>query len=275
MGEITQEIGSRQEAIEAFYSAQTIWESLAAANPQKHEFEGRVASCHLAIGKQKGALATSKALASFGRARAILEPLTARPLDPTLYQPHLADCYSETGIIQGKLETGDQGFEVLQKARAIQQALVERYPRENHYRQRLAEIINVLGFVYSKRLEQAEASGCFDEVRTICESLLAETTSGAKPVKLLDLLALSHYNIAAIHLQNRHYDIAVESLQKSLAYRSSLADAHPLGHQVPGKPRRDPRGHGRYRAPSPSGRQGACIISDGYRHPRKTCPGPS
>ena len=102
-----------------------------------------------------------------------------------------------------------------------------RYPEEDRYRQRLAEIINVLGFVYSKRLEQADALRCFEDVRKICESLLAETTSGAKPVKLLDLLSLSHYNIAAVHLQNRQYDIALESLKKSLAYRTNLAAAHP------------------------------------------------
>ena len=35
VGEITQEIDSRVEAIEAFHSAQTIWEALAAADPAR------------------------------------------------------------------------------------------------------------------------------------------------------------------------------------------------------------------------------------------------
>ena len=71
------------------------------------------------------------------------------------------------------------------------------------YRQRLAEIINVLGFVYSKRLDNADAIRCFEEVQEICQSLLDQVTAGPKPVKLLDLLALSHYNIATIHYGER------------------------------------------------------------------------
>jgi eukaryotic-like serine/threonine-protein kinase len=228
VGEITQEIASRPEAIEAFRSAQTIWESLAAADPEKHEPLGRIADCDLAIGKQKGALGDLHvALTSFGRARAILEPLAARPLDPTLYQPQLADCYSEIGIIQGKLESGDHGLAALEQAQKIQQALVARYPADNRYRQRLAEIINVLGFVYSKRLAHVDAIRCFNEVQQICHSLLEQVGSGPKPVKLLNLLALTHYNIAAIHMLDRKFELALKALENSLTYRSSLAAAHP------------------------------------------------
>jgi len=228
VGEITQEIDSRVEAIEAFHSAQTIWEALAAAHPENHELRGHVAACHLAIGKQKGALGDLKgAMTSFNQARAVLEPLAARDLDPALYQSRLADCYSEIGIIQGRLESGDQGLDSLEKARAIQQALIARYPGEIRYRQRLAEMINVLGFVYSKRLDYAEAIRSFEEVRGICQSLLEQVTAGPKPVKLLDLLALSHYNVATVHVANRQFDQALESFEKALRYRSELVAAHP------------------------------------------------
>ena len=129
VGEITQEIDSHVEAIEAFDSAQTIWETLAAADPQNHVFQGRVADCRLAIGKQQGALGDLQGgLASLNRARAILEPLAARHLDLAHYHPRLADCYSEIAKIQGKLQSGDQGLASLEKARAIQRALIDRYP---------------------------------------------------------------------------------------------------------------------------------------------------
>ncbi|MGO9469331.1 MAG: protein kinase domain-containing protein [Isosphaeraceae bacterium] len=228
VGEITQEIDSRIEAIEAFQSAQSVWEALTAADPENHELHGRLADCHLAIGKQKDALGDLQgAMTSFDRARSVLEPLAALQLDPALYQPLLADCYAEIGIIQGKLQSGDQGLESLEKARAIQQGLIARYPREIRYRQRLAEIINVQGFVYSKRLEYAAAIRCFEEVQKICQSLLDQVTAGPKPVKLLDLLALSHYNIATIHYANGRFEQALESLEKSLKYRSELAALHP------------------------------------------------
>ncbi len=228
VGEITQEIDSRIEAIEAFRSAQTIWEALVAAEPENHELRGRLADCHLAIGKQQGALGDLQgALTSFKQAQAILEPLAARHLDLAPYQTRLADCYSEIGIIQGKFQSGDGGLDSLVKARAIQQRLLAQYPEETQYVQRMAEIINVLGFVYSKRREYADAIHCFEAVQENCKSLLEQVTSGPKPVKLLSLLALSHYNIATIHMENRQFDQALVSLEKSLKYRSELVAAHP------------------------------------------------
>jgi eukaryotic-like serine/threonine-protein kinase len=228
VGEITLEIDSRSEAIDAFQKARTIWKALAAADPANHEFAGRVADCQLAIGKQKGALGDLQGgMTSFQEARAILEPLEVRHLDPAKDQSRLADCYSEIGKIEGKLESGDQGLEILTKARTIQQDLCERYPAENSYREKLSEVITALGFVHNKRLENVDAIRCFEEAKDICQSLLDQVTAGPKPVKLLNMLALTHYNICSVHLQNRQYDKALESLEKSLAYRARLVAAHP------------------------------------------------
>ncbi len=228
VGEITQEIDSRNEAIKAFRSAWTIWEALAAADPENPEFPGRLADCELAIGKQQEAIGDLQgAMTSFNQAQAILEPLAAHHPELALNQSRLADCYSETAIIQGRLESADGGLGYLVKAKAIQQALIARYPEEVPYRQRMADITNVLGFVHSKRLEYADAIHCFEAVREICQSLLKQVNSGPKPVRLLNLLALSHYNMYTVYMRNREFDQALEFLQRSLRYRSELVAAHP------------------------------------------------
>jgi serine/threonine protein kinase len=228
VGEITLEIDSRAEAIDAFHKAQTIWESLAAADPANHEFPGRVADCLLAIGLQQSALGDLQgALDSYQAARAILEPLEAQHLDPANDQARLADCYSDISAAQAKLETGDQGLEIIQKARVIQQEVVERYPGEPRYRQKLAEIINVLGYVYTKRLEPVAAIRSFEQAQEICQGLLDQASAGPKPVKLLDMLALTHYNICTAHMQTEQYEKALAALEKSIAYRARLVAAHP------------------------------------------------
>ena len=105
VGEITLEIDSRTEAMEAFRKAQVIWQSLAAGDPKNHELAARVAHCGLAIGKQRAALGDLKgAMASLQEARTMLEPLAARKRS-TLRddRARLADCYSEIGAIQGRL----------------------------------------------------------------------------------------------------------------------------------------------------------------------------
>ncbi len=159
VGEITQEIGSLQRAIEAFRKAQTIWESLVQANPDNEESSVRLAQCDLAIGKQQRALGDLRAaMASFMPARAILEKLTSRRPEQEIYQASLADCYSWIGITHGQLESGDSGLEILEKAKTIQQTLLDRSPTDMVYRKRMAEIINALGFV--RLLQNARLCRC-------------------------------------------------------------------------------------------------------------------
>ncbi len=129
--------------------------------------------------------------------------------------------------MQGNLESGDHGLEMLEKAKAIQQQLIGHGPGDFAKRQRLAEMINALGFVYFKRIDYPAAIRCFQQVQEICLSLMSEITDGPTPVKLLSLLALSHYNMATMHVTDKQLDKAFESFEKSLEYRRALVDAHP------------------------------------------------
>ena len=87
-------------------------------------------------------------------------------------------------------------------------------------------MINALGFVYFKRIDFPAAIDCFQQVQEICLSLMSEITEGPKPVKLLNLLALSHYNVASMQVTDKHLDKAFESFEKSLEYRRALVEAH-------------------------------------------------
>jgi len=228
LAEVTQEIGSPLEAIEAFHAAQTIWEDLAAAEPKDHELQGRLADSYLAIGKlQESTDNLPGAMKSLTKARAILEPLESRHPDFMPYQSSLGECYSRIGMIQSRTDSGDRGLEILEKAKAIQQSLIGRAPANIAYRNSLAETINVLGVVYFKRHDLPAALRSFQEAHDVCQSLLEGITPGPKPVRLLDLLALSHYNIAVIQEQKGQLDEALKSFQQSLEYRSTLAVAHP------------------------------------------------
>src|SRR5262249_48000220 len=88
-------------------------------------------------------------------------------------------------------------------------------------------MINRRGFIHFKRLEYAAALSSFEEVRGICRTLLEQTTSGPKPVDLLDLLVLANYNIATVHIANKEFDKALEPFEKSLESRAALVADHP------------------------------------------------
>ena len=177
-------------------------------------------------------------MASFNQARSILEKIARRHPLVAADQSRLANCYAEIGILAGLLESGDHGLNMLEKATG-NPATVDRQRAAaiSPTRQRLAEIINALGFVYFKRTDFPAAFRCFQQVQEICMSLMSEITDGPTPVKLLSLLSLSHYNMATMHVIDKQTEKALQSFEKSLEYRRALVELASVGERVPGEPR--------------------------------------
>ena len=140
---------------------------------------------------------------SLTRAGRSLEPLAAEHPEVASYQASLAECCLETGNIQAQLKSPDHGLGMLERAKSIQQGLIARDPAGPGYQKRMAEIINALGLLFYNRHDYPAALQSFQEVQGICRSLLERITAGPKPVLLLNLLAISHYNIATIQLDER------------------------------------------------------------------------
>jgi eukaryotic-like serine/threonine-protein kinase len=230
VGEITHEVESPDQAFEAYHAAQSIWEPLVAAHPEDHELRVQLAQSYLAVGKlqnQAGSLDLEGATRSLMRARAILEPLAAaNPLEPR-YQSSLADCYAEIAAVQARQAQSNENLVLLEKAKAIEQGLINRYPDKHGYQKSLAEITNVLGYAYYRLGNNDEAIKLFREVENICRTVAEQVTVGPKPLWLLNLLARAHFNIGSIHEEKREFPEALKSFEQSLGYRSALADSHP------------------------------------------------
>jgi tetratricopeptide (TPR) repeat protein len=228
VAEITREIGTPRQALNALRLASSIWEQLVAADPAAPEAQGRLADCLVGIGKlQAVSDELQPALASLDRARETLEPLVGRHPDVGSYQAGLAECYSEIGTISGRLGSPERGLDMLEPAKMIQERLILPFAGRAEYERKLAEIINALGITYFRRLDYPRALESYQQVRVICQSLVDRVTDGPKPVRLLDLLAISHYNIATIQHQQGQLEAALRSFESSLEYRTALVEAHP------------------------------------------------
>ncbi len=230
VGEITQEVDSPGQAIEAYHQAQAIWEPLVTAHPADNELRGHLAQSYLAVGKLQNHadnLDLDNATRSLMRARVILEPLAAaNPLEPR-FQSSLADCYAEVAAVQARRGQSSENLVLLKKAKAIEQGLIDRYPEKHSYQKSLAEITNVLGYAYYRLGNNDEAIKSFREVENICRTVSEQVTVGPKPLWLQNLLALAHFNIGSIHEEKREFSEALKSFEQSLSYRSTLADSHP------------------------------------------------
>jgi eukaryotic-like serine/threonine-protein kinase len=228
VGEIKREIGSLPEAIGAFQSARALWEPLADAQPREHALRGRLADCDLAIGGlQTSTDDIQAAVRSLTRAQAALEPLAKAYPDVGSYQERLAGCYLRMGIILQEFPSSEQAAEMLARAKTIEEGLITQFPARPADQRILAEIILATGTLSWTKHDYPGALRSFQETQRICRSVLDQVTVGPKPVRLLDLLAISHYNIAAIHREMGALEDALMSFAKSLDYRSALMDAHP------------------------------------------------
>jgi serine/threonine-protein kinase len=230
VGQITQEIESPNQAIAAYRQAQATLEPLVADGPGDHELQGDLGESYLAVGKlQNGSnnLDLASAMKSLARAREILEPLAAAaPVEPR-YRLSLADCLSEIAAVLARREQPAESLVLLTKANAIVQELITQYPAKHAYQKSLAEITNVLGYAYYKGRSHDKAIESFREVQKICQTVLKQVTIGPKPLWLLNLLALSHSNIASMHEENLEHKEAIIAFEQTINYRAALVESHP------------------------------------------------
>ena len=227
VGLINGEIDLHAKGIEALEAAVEIWSPIYTDNPADPDAAENLSECYLAAGKlQLLEHDYSAAMKSLDESRAILEKLGADYPSEPRFKARLAACYSEIGTVYARLEQLTRSLEIHKKARSVQQGLVEQYPDELAYRKSLAEMINAIGFAHSRQPDNVAAINAFLEVRDICEKTMRELAAGAKPVWLLNLLALSQFNIGVIHKFDRKLDESLKFLEQSLKSRSALVDAH-------------------------------------------------
>jgi serine/threonine-protein kinase len=230
VAQISQEVESPKQAIEAYRQALAIWEPLVAAHPRDQELQRDVGASYLAVGRLYD-MATNvdsdQATTSLSRARAIFESLVAaNPAEPS-YQSSLAESLSEIAAVKARQDQPGESMVLLEKAKALEQDLIKRYPDKHAYQRSLAEITNVLGYAYYKRRRHDDALNSFREVQNICQSVSKQVTVGPKPLWLLNLLALSHSNIAWICQEKGQAEAALRSFELAVDYRSALVEAHP------------------------------------------------
>jgi serine/threonine-protein kinase len=228
VGQIIREIGDQPEdAINAFIASITLWDELLADAPDDPDVRAHLAQTYLALGEQLAWIREfPRAFAALGRSREILRKLRDANSADASYRVRLADCDRELGIAEGEAGELDRGLEHLREAETLLRGLIANSPGETAIRKRLADTINGLGYIHSRKGQNDEAIAAIREFQEICQGLLDDDRSGRRSAELLNLLALSHYNMGAI-LSKQDPGKALEIFEKALDYRSALVEAHP------------------------------------------------
>jgi serine/threonine protein kinase len=198
VGEITDQIGAKGEAVKAFRTASSLYESLAGADSSPSNRSHRAGQGHCLarmamIQFEQGQ--SDESLRSFERSIALLDQLMRdRPGDPaTRADSALAHHYLSLALLnRGKPE------ETIRHQRAaieLREALAEEFPTRLSYQIDLALSFNNLGFIHMRGGQLVEA---FDSVRranVIQRTLVVEHPEDPK---LRHTLALSTQGMASI-----------------------------------------------------------------------------
>jgi serine/threonine-protein kinase len=227
VGQIMREIGTSDESIAEFDASIAIWEDLRRATPDDPEVRAQLGRVYLALGEQLAWIRDfPRAFTALARSREILKRLGVEYPEEISYRASLAECDKELGIAEGEAGEPDLGLDRLQEAETILRQLLSRSPDHTGYRKQLAETISGRGFIFYHKGRRDEALQACRDVESICLALLRDYPSGPKPASILNLLALSFYNIGAIRYREDR-DEALKAFEKSLEYRTAIAEGHP------------------------------------------------
>ncbi len=196
VGEITDQIGSKDDALKAFRTALGMYESLAEAAPPLSTRSYRLgqARCHLrtaTIQAEHGKAEIS--LSSFKRSIALLEDLNRdQPGDPQC-RADLARAHHYIARMLMKQGSAEEAVRHQRAAIELRKSLAEEFPKQLSYRIDLALSLSNLGNVFARAGQNADALGSVRQANAIQRSLVHEHPEDPQ---LQSTLALSTRGLA-------------------------------------------------------------------------------
>jgi serine/threonine protein kinase len=221
LGELTEKIGSKPEALAVHRKALAVQRELAGLDV---ETRLDVARSLLAVGQLlRGTGDNAGALAAFEEARDLAERLEAG--DPTdAVRSVLALSHYRIGSVLSKTGKPAEAMETYRKALAIRQKLADAYPAVTDFQSDLARSHMNISSLLGATGKWAEAMEADRKALTIRQKL-ADANPAVTEFQLE--LAQSHFAIGnGLWVMGKPAE-ALEALRKALAIRQKLADAYP------------------------------------------------
>lgn len=224
MGTITDRIGSTDEAIAAYKSAQGILEELVAQTPSSAEYRRDLALCvnNLALLLSRSG-STADARRAYDTAIRLQEQLIAESPQSEQYQGDLALALNNLGLLQsetGQVEQADQSF---RKAIGRQQELVSAHANDPEHLRNLAATYNNLHALYANTQPGKAVEFC-EQALTYQKRAVA-----ARPDMLVyrSDLGLTYNNLGAAQARAQQTAEAGASYQKAIEIQRQLVAAAP------------------------------------------------
>jgi hypothetical protein len=223
IGTLTDEIGSTSEAIRAHQQAITLWQRLAAAEPNTLEHQRRLASS-----KNNLALALRRAGRMAEARQANLEAidlqteLVRRSFDESLLG-ELAVSHGNLGLLLCETGKGGEAERCFREAIRLQEQLVRAAPADAQRRLNLAVTYNNLSSLFvDSDVEQAR--DCYESALGQLRQAVALEPGQADIVRKL---ASTQNNLASLQSRQGAYQEAANSYEEAIRSQRILVDSAP------------------------------------------------
>ena len=225
LGDATEELGTRDEAIPVYEQAVAIFLPLAQSNPANPRYQALLADAHKRVGVMY------QKTARWAQAEEALQQALA--VKPVLVQEHApAECQAVLAATLVNLallyeQTGrlPQAEQTYQEAMALGKQLIEGHPTVAQYQRDLGKAYINLGILYMKARRLPEAEGALQEALVLCQKLV-----NADPKHLTDRAALAriYNNLCYVYQHTDRLPQAEQVLQQALLLKQGLFQDHPL-----------------------------------------------
>jgi serine/threonine protein kinase len=222
---LTNEIGDKQDALDAYQRAREIRERLARDNPTMTEYQSDLAKSHNNIGlllRETGQPA--EALAALQRAHEIRERLVRENPTVNEYKSDLAASHNNIGLLLSRTGQPTEELAAYQRAREIRERLVRENPTVTMYQQRLAAGHNNIGHVLIQTGQLAEALAAHRQARENRERLVRENPT---VTEYQSDLAASYISIGNLLSQTGQPAEGLAAYQRALLLQERLARENP------------------------------------------------
>jgi serine/threonine-protein kinase len=225
LGELTEKIGDRKEALAVQRKALSLRRELAAMPGADMETRLEVARGLLAVGNLLSATGDKAgALAAFEEQRDLAESLAAEsPSDGA--QVVLAQSHNGIAIVLARTGKPGEALQSFENAHAIRQKLADANPASIGAQSDLATSYNNIGLLLSQTGRPREAFQAYEKARDIFQKL---TDANHTVTDYRSYLAASHYNIGELLAQMGRPGEALQAYEKARDIFQKLTDANPI-----------------------------------------------
>jgi serine/threonine-protein kinase len=225
---ITELIGSKPRAQEAYRRATDMFEQVVRDEPGNHLCRRRLVVCLNDFGltlQENGQIDESRKM--YSRSRLLGEKL----LDdqPNDYSVHsaLAKTYLNTAIVSDKEGRTQDAVEFYLKCQHIQENIVYRVPLNSEYKSDLSLTYMNLGSAYLEHGQPQQGLDLYYKTLAIQKELVRQ---GPDAIYYRRLLGAVYHNIGMLYRLNNRFGDALTAYQESQKIRESLAGDHPSVH---------------------------------------------